>query len=443
MAYSPPFYGQTSEANVLVQTWDKVGAPHDVIQDASVMVNQFPLNQQDSWGGGEREIRVPIQLGPGGNAGTNLGLVESTPGRSVKKQYQITPGWVSARRGRHILDTWIQAQAGARIGPNVIASINRDAAGGVMWSLSAAAYNGLGVNRPLAKIRAGGISGDEIAITNPAAAIAFQEGSDATATDGDKLRLVTAAGVVQPGEIHLTARNQKTGVLGFAETITTAIPTAVAGMYLVRHVDTGTDALPPNGFFQYFPLTETLRRGTIFNVDGSTNSLLGGQGITVQSGSQSPVEIFAEFIRVMTEISGKPNMIMIRPAELAVWQLELADFIIETQNRAGDPSEYRLGFSGLMLRAPWGPLEVHPDPWLYDNEIDVAGGAADRTCTFTRREDWNTKTLHPLGWLTDDTKASFQRAVGAEVSEGTFLWAGQKYPRTPKNSGVWSTRASL
>lgn len=445
MAYSPPFYGRTSEANVLVQTWDKVGAPHEVIQQASVMINQFPLNQQDTWGGGEREIRVPIQLGPGGNAGSNLELVEATPGRSVKKQYQFTPGWVSARRGRHIMDTWIQAQAGARVGPDIVASVNRDASMSVLWSMSAAAYSPkLGTNLlPLAKIRPAGISGTQITITNPAAAIAFQEGSDSTATDGDKLRLVTAAGVVQPGEIHLVSRNQKTGVLGFAETVTAAIPTAAAGMYLVRHVDTGSNALPLNGFFQYFPITETLRRGTIFGVNGATNSLLGGQGITVQSGSQSPIEIFAEWVKVMTEIGGKPDMVILRPAELAVWELELADKVIETQQRPGDASEYRLGFTGLMLRTPWGPIEVHCDPWLYDNEIDVVGGEADRTVAFTRRGDWNTKTLHPLGWLTDDTKAAFQREVGAEVQEGTFLWSGQKYPRTPMNSGVWSTRASL
>src|SRR5688500_13312514 len=123
MPYTPPVYNRTSEANILTQTWDRVGAPHDVIEDASVMVNQFPLNMQEPWGGGEREIKVPIKLGPGGNAGTNLELVESTPGRSVKLRYEITPGWMSARRERHILDKWIQAQKGARIGPDIIADI--------------------------------------------------------------------------------------------------------------------------------------------------------------------------------------------------------------------------------------------------------------------------------------------------------------------------------
>ena len=208
---------------------------------------------------------------------------------------------------------------------------------GIIGALSTNANYGTGAN-------------NQITLSDPNTVIFFEVGQiiNCGITDG-------TSGAVSPGAAVITAVDRVNGYLFVATGVQTYIPSAAAGNWIFTDGDFG---LSCSGLDSWIPSTAPGITDSFFGLNRSVDPTRLAGTRTVNTSGLTPEEALQTGLQQVFRQGGRPKVIVENDADFKLLVLSLGSRVIyETLESDAD-----IGFEGVKVVGPYGPVTVIPDP---------------------------------------------------------------------------------
>jgi hypothetical protein len=180
-----------------------------------------------------------------------------------------------------------------------------------------------------------------------------------SATDG-------TSGSVIPGAAILTAVDRVNGLIACSAGFPTFIPAAAAGQFVFTDGDFG---LSCSGLDSWIPSTAPGIADSFFGLNRSVDPVRLAGTRTVNTSGLAPEEALQTGLQQVFRQGGRPKLVIENDADFKLLVLSVGSRVIyETLE-----SDAEIGFEGVKVVGPYGPVTVIPDPncqqgvaWMID-----------------------------------------------------------------------------
>ena len=215
--------------------------------------------------------------------------------------------------------------------------------------------------------------------------------------------------------------NEDTGAITWTTNLTASVAAAAASDYIVPE---GDYQAVPQGIFGWNPMTVATTGDNWFGVDRYPygNAMVGGR-VTYTTGSID--ENLKKAIVTNVRQGGKADSLFLNPEDWGRLERQSTNWQRITKNAIGSNGKEiaSIGFSGLVLQGPNGPVNVYSDPFCPQYEFEL-----------TKMSSWELQSLKEafrliLEGMNGQGSHPLATADGIELRFGGYWQTALKKPR--------------